>query len=265
MFIFILVYFFYKLIFNKELHLNKRTNQPKICVYITNQNYNSILEMLSLQNYPKNLFDVYVNNYIDVNYNFNVYEYNKDKIIENNYDLISIIDSTVDINYLNFISQEYLKGYDIVISNSSSILNTLVNRNLSRLYNNKIFSNNFSFIFSIYKENIIDLRSTNLSNFVSKKSSLISYNKSIKTLDKLNSLVINNPFSKGLSLLFLYTFINIFFFLLITNKLVIVSIYLYIFILIENGFFLYKNYTFEITPIIIAPFKTILNLRINNK
>ncbi len=238
---------------------------PKICVIVNNSNYFEILEILTLQNYPKELFDVYINEEIKSQYKFNVYKINNKKILENNYNLISIIDTSMDINYLNFISKDYLLGYDIIINNSSNISTLLLKRNLNMLFNNNIFDRNFSFHIKFLKENILNLNSNNLNYFLSSKTKLINYNHKSKTIKENNTLKLVNPLDKRLFYFILYTAINILLLFFIINKLFILLILIYLILIMDNIFFLYKINQIKLKTLLLSPFRLILNFRFNNK
>lgn len=274
--IFIITYLF-KIFFFKNKTLLKRDTLPKICVIITKENYLETLKTLSLQTYPKHLFDVYTFDNIKGNYKFKIYNYDKELINNSNYNLVTVLCNKVDLNYLNYTAKEYLKGYDIIFGSSYyNISLLLVKRTINKLLNNKIFEDCFSFDISIFKSNILDFNNNFLlRKFISNKSKLISHTNTIKSLEntldfniisfKINPLDKRNFYIKSyiiaLSLLLLFLSNNLFLFLSIS----------YLIIIISNSIYLYKYYKIKIIPIILLPYTILLYLikylqfRINNK
>ncbi len=101
-FIILISIIFYRLITYKKVILIKRETLVKFCIYIPNDNYLEILDLLQYQNYPKDLFDVFITSDINKKYKFNVYNYNDDFIRNNNYNVLTILTECVDVNFLNF-------------------------------------------------------------------------------------------------------------------------------------------------------------------
>ncbi len=267
MLIIILFYLFYKITNYKKIKLITRECTPKICLFINNEDYHNILELLCYQNYPKQLFDVYIQSDEEFNYKFNVYKYNSKFILNKNYDLVCIVESSLDINYLNFTVKEYLKGYDVIISNSCNIDCLLAKRNLNKFFNNMIFDSNFSFSFKLYKENIINLESPYLRNFLSNKTNLITYSPLVETFEETNKLTINT-LDRGFIYFKLYYLITISFVCLITNNFIQLLIFFYIITIIDNFLFLSKHNKLKLSSLLLLPFNTIyflIKFFINNK
>lgn len=260
-------YIFYKIKrYNKE-KLIPRDLTPKICIFINNDEYHNILELLSFQNYPKSLFDVYLKNNDDLTYNFKTYKYNSRTLMTKDYDIICVINSSIDINYLNYTIKEYQKGYDVIISNSSKLDVLLVKRNINKFFNNSIFDCNFSFSFDLYKENIINLESPYLRNFLSHKTNLIVYSPNSETFEEHNFLTINT-LDTGFIYFKLYYLISIFFVFLITNNLIQLIVFFYAITIIDNLLFLYRYKQVNFLSILLLPFSSIyylLKLFIDNK
>ncbi len=265
---FVLLYTLYKIFTYDKIVLTPRKKVPKICIYIRNKDYVPIIENLYFQNYPKELFDVYIKDSQKFSLDFSVEKYNRELILSRNYDVICIIDDIIDINYLKLSSIEYLKGYDIIVSKSSVTSVLLLKRMISSLFSNKIYDRNFSFSFSFFKENIFDLDSDILSHYISTKSNFISYSFNIKTF-KQNFLT--NKINVSDKRFFMFNITILFFLILIiivTNNLLNLIVISYCFIVINNIIFLYKNNKIELFPVLLIPFNLILYLFdfiLNNK
>ncbi len=273
----IIIFFIYKTFFNKKLKVVERVNLPKICVYINSDNYNEILKVLTLQTYPNDLFDIYINNNESFNYKNNIYKYNHDQIRNTNYDLITVINDIVDLNYLNFTAKEFMKGYDIIFGSShynTSLL--LVKRTINKIINNSIHNDCFSFNKELFDNNVINIKNTlTLKMFLIKKTKLISYNSNIKTIGNTNtyntSFFIINPLDKRFFYFKIYLYSYILLILSLTNNLLYFLLLLYIYFIISNLLFLYKNHKIKLVPVLLLPINLIiyfinyLFFRINNK
>lgn len=273
----ILVFYIYKTLFPKKLTLETRGNLPKICVYINSNNYKEILKMLSLQTYPNSLFDVYIDFDETFEYKFNVYKYNHDQIRNFDYNLITVINDIVDLNYLNYTAKEYMKGYDIIFGTSyynTSLL--LVKRTINKFVNNKIYCDCFSFNKEIFNTNIINFNNILiLKKFLIKKSNSISFNSNIKTIGKTNTynnnFFIINPLDKRLFYLKLYLFSLGIIVIYLSGNIILFLLTSYILLVISNLLFLKKYYKIKLIPVFILPINLIiyfisyLLFRINNK
>lgn len=272
-----LVLFIYKVTFKKKQSLKQRTNLPKICVFINTDNYTDILRILSLQTYPKDMFDVYIKTNETFNYKFNVYQFSNQAVRNTNYDLISIIDNIVDLNYLHFTAKDYMKGYDIIVGTThynTSLL--LVKRTINSLFKNYITNNCFSFDFLLFKNNIININNIPLlKKFLISKTNLIKVNKDIKVIKNNDyyddNILLINPLTKRNFYFKLYLITVFIFIIILNNNLINLLLIIYLFSTISNIYFLYKNHTIKVIPILLLPFNIIIyfiNLlffRINNK
>ncbi|MFI3329522.1 MAG: hypothetical protein R3Y05_03415 [bacterium] len=262
----VLFYFTYKIFTYKKVNLIRRDIVPKICLFINSDYEQDILELLVYQNYPKHLFDVYIKSNNEYLYNFNISKYNSKEILNSDYDIVCIVTKPIDINYLNFTVKEYLKGYDVIISNSCNINNLLAKRNLNKFFNNMIFDSNFSFSHNLYKENIINLGSPYLRNFLSHKTNLITYSPLIETFEEHNEISINT-LDKGFIYFKLYLLISIIFVFLVTNNIFNLLIFFYIITIIDNFIFLNKHNKLNYLALLLLPITTfsyLLKFFVNN-
>lgn len=268
-FLFIILLFFRFIKFNKPL-LIKRTQLPKFCIYITSDNYLHILDLLVYQNYPKDLFDVYIKEDINHNYKFNVFKQDVSFIKNNNYDLITIINNSIDINFLNFTSLEYLKGYDLIIGKSMFVSRLLlIKKYIYNFLGNPVVSECFSFNTIFLYNNVLNLDNTYLlKKFIFQKTKLYTFNKNIKNMyniDTTNSKI--NPLDKRNIIIKVYLILNISIILLATNYLFITLFYLYLFSVFYNIFYLRKHDKINYLTCIFLPFYLVIYLlffRINN-
>lgn len=272
-----LVLFIYKITFKKKQTLEQRSNLPKICVFINNDNYTDILRILSLQTYPKDMFDVYIKTNETFNYKFNVYQFSNQAVRNINYDLISIIDNIVDLNYLNFTAKDYMLGYDIIVGTTyynTSLL--LVKRTINSLFENYITNNCFSFDFLLFKNNIININNIPLlKKFLISKTNLIKINKDVKVLENNvyydDNILLINPLTKRNFYFKLYLITVFIFIIIFNNNLINLILIIYLLLFLSNLYFLYKNHTIKVIPILLLPFNIIiyfinfLFFRINNK
>lgn len=277
MFILFAFYLFYKIVLKKKTSLNKRNILPKICVIINSLEYKEILRILSFQNYPKDMFDVYIFSNETFNYSYKTSKYNKDQIKESNYNLVTVLTSIVDINFLNLTSKEYLKGYDIIFGKSSCNINTyLIKRIISKITNNSIFENNFSFDIYLFNNNIINFNNiTLLKKFIYSKTNLISYNFDVKSYEQnnftKNYLSKINPLDKRKFYLKLYLFLTISFITIITNGLLYYFLFIYLILISFSMNYSLEIKHYKIIPILFIPlsmlkyFINFLRFRIDNK
>lgn len=261
--------FLYKYLTYRKINLLKRDTIPRFCIYINSFNYIEILNLLQYQNYPKNLFDVYIKDEISTNYKFKVYKYDKDMIIKSDYDLLTIINDKIDINFLSITSKEYMDGYDIIFSNN--IINAksfLIRKYIYLFLGNKINSNNFSFNFKLYKENILNLNDIfSLQKFLTKKTYLIKQNNDIKSINKIDAIQINTLDKRNI-MIKCYFIINLILLLYVTNFLFISSIVFYIITTIYNSYILHKNNISNVIVVVFFPLyllQYLLFFRLNNK
>lgn len=273
----ILLFYFYKLFFPKKYKLIKRETLPKICVYINSSNYVEILKVFSLQTYPNSLFDVYINTDTKFNYKFNVYKYNHDLIRNNNYNLVTIITDIVDLNYLNFTAKEYLLGYDIIFGSSNyNISLLLVKRTINKIINNQIYDDCFSFNIELFNNNVLNFENILLlKKFLTKKTSLISFNSNIKTIGNNETynakILLNNPLDKRFFYFKIYLITLSLLIITLSGNLLLFCLIIYILLCISNIIFLYKNNNVKILSVILLPINLIkyfinyLLFRINNK
>lgn len=275
-FIFLLIYI-YKLFFPRQINLIPRDNLPRICVYINSNDYNEILKVLSLQTYPNSLYDVYINTDDKYNYKFNVYKYNRDQIRNTKYNLITIINDIVDLNYLHQTSKSYLEGYDIIFgSTQHNISLLLIKRTINQIINNSIYEDCFSFNIELFNNNVINLNNILiLKKFLMKKTSLICFNPDIKNIGTKNEynskLIVINPLDKRFFYLKVYGFIISTIIVIISGNFFLLLLSTYIMICISNILFLYKYHKIKLLPVILLPLNLIhyfinyLLFRINNK
>lgn len=272
----ILIFLIYKLFFLERFTLFKRKSLPKICLFINSENPKAILRILALQSYPKNLFDVYINSNESFNFKFNVFEYNLDTIKNNNYDLISIVDSIIDINYLYYTANDYLEGYDIITGTSHyNISIILVKQCYNIFFNNKICESSFSFIPSLLTTDVKLCDTITLKRILLQNTNKINVNTNIKILDEtdiFNDFTFKiNPLSKGKFYCKLYFILISLLIIFITNNTIYLLILSYILLCISNMYFLYKNHEIKIIPVIFLPLNFIvlfiksLLFRFNNK